>query len=68
MLVENIKERANRRGTNLYRIKDRCHLSNGSIRRWNDSFPSADKLKRVAIFLETTMDELMKGCEDDFRP
>ena len=64
MLRDNIKVLAEKRGTNFHKIEEKCELSNGSIRRWNTWYPSADKLKKVAVFLDTTMDELMKGCAE----
>lgn len=59
-LRDKIKEIADARGTNFHKIEDRCGLGNGSIKGWvGGRFPSADRLFRVAMFLETSMDEIM---------
>ena len=65
-LRDKIKELAEARGTTFHKIEDRCGLGNGSIRNWvGGKYPSADRLFRVALFLETSMDEIMLGCIDD---
>ena len=59
-LRDKIKELADARGTTFHKIEDRCGLGNGSIRNWtNGKYPSADRLFRFSIFLETPMDEIM---------
>lgn len=72
-LREKIKELADARGTTFSKIERRCGLGNGSIRQWTDGrYPSSDRLYRVALFLDTTVDEIMaetyaKGDFDDNR-
>lgn len=49
-------------------IESSCNLGNGSIRRWNESSPSYDKVLRVANFLNVDPLWLMTGemyCSDN---
>ena len=59
-LRDKIKEIAYERGTTFATIEKRCGIGNGSIAKWKDGrFPSAEILFRVAMFLDTPMDEIM---------
>ena len=40
-------------------------LGNGSIRRWNDSSPSADKLQKAADFFDVSTDFLIYGYDKE---
>lgn len=65
-LKEKIRELADARGTTFHKIEDLCGLGNGSIRKWvGNKFPSADRLYRVANFLGTTTDDLVRWCLDE---
>lgn len=65
-LNELIKDLAYARGTTISKVESRCGLGNGSIRLWNGGrFPSADRLYKVAGFLGTTVDEILKECMAD---
>lgn len=62
-LKELIKNLAYARGTTISKVESRCGLGNGSIRLWEKGrYPSADRLYRVAGFLGTSVDEIMKEC------
>lgn len=59
-LRDKIKEIAYERGTTFATIEKRCGIGNGSIAKWkNGRCPSAEILFRVAMFLDTPMDEIM---------
>lgn len=60
MIVENIKALCKREGVTIKAVEEICNLGNGTIRRWDDSSPSVDKLARVARFFRVTIDELIK--------
>ena len=62
MLYDKIKEVAQTRNVSIYRIEIDLKFSNGSLRKWNNSTPSATSLKKVANYLHVTLDELL---EDD---
>lgn len=60
MLVKNIKALCEREGVTVKALEEICNLGNGTIRRWNRSAPSVDKVLRVASFFGVTIDELLK--------
>ena len=61
MLYDKIKEVAKNRKVSIYRIERDLNFSNGSLRKWNNSNPSATSLKKVADYLNVTLDELLEG-------
>lgn len=66
-LLDRVKELITLRGMTIAELERKANLSNGSIRRWENSFPSADKLQKVAKILGTSMDYLLlgKSAEDN---
>lgn len=60
-LLDRIKDLTKKNGMNIKVLEISAGLGNGTIRRWDDSPPSADKLLKVANLLNTTMDYLMTG-------
>ncbi|CYY73886.1 helix-turn-helix domain-containing protein [Streptococcus suis] len=60
MLYDKIKEVAQTRKVSIYRIERDLEFSNGSLRKWNDSTPSVTSLKKVANYLDVTLDELLE--------
>lgn len=61
MLYDKIKEVAKTKSLSIYRIERDLGFSNGSLRKWNNSTPSATSLKKVANYLNVTSDELLEG-------
>lgn len=60
MLYDNIKLIAKERGVPIYKIEDDCGYQRGAICKWNESSPTAKRLKVVADYLKVTVDELLK--------
>ena len=60
MLYDKIKEVAKAKSLSIYRIERDLGFSNGSLRKWNNSIPSATSLKKVANYLNVTSDELLE--------
>lgn len=59
MLYNKIKKIARDRKVSIYRIERDTDMSNGTISKWNESHPEARNLKKVADYLEVSMDELL---------
>lgn len=66
-MLDKIRTLAKAKGKTLVDVERDCKLGQRSIYNWNDHVPSADKVKRVADYLGTTMDELMRGDDSDGR-
>lgn len=58
-MVTIIKELCTRNGTNIKAVEDACGLSNASIRRWDDSWPSIDKVLAVAQHFGVSLEYLL---------
>lgn len=63
MLYDKIKEVAKTKSLSIYRIERDLGFSNGSLRKWNNSTPSATSLKKVANYLNVTLDDLLEETE-----
>lgn len=60
MLYDKIKKIAKENNISIYRIEKDLDLSNGSIRKWNSSIPLSQTLKKVADYLNVSIDKLME--------
>jgi transcriptional regulator with XRE-family HTH domain len=60
-IVERIKEMAFKRKKTIAEIERELNLGNGTIRRWNNTLPSGNILKKVAEYFGVTMDFLVNG-------
>lgn len=63
VLFERIKALVDEKNLSLRAIEIEANLSNNSLRRWDNSMPSADKLATVAKILQVSTDYLM-GISD----
>jgi len=56
---EKIKRVSKQKGVPFYVLEIRANLSSGSISKWKTVSPSAKAIKRVAVLLDVTADELI---------
>ena len=63
-MVGKIRRIAAERGWSLRELEKQAGVSVGTIYRWDDSTPSADKLLKVAKTLDVSMEELMEEDGD----
>lgn len=61
MLYDKIKKVADSKSISIYRIEKDLEFSNGSLRKWNSSTPSATSLKKVADYLGVDLNNLLEG-------
>lgn len=57
-MVSLIKELCTKQKTNIKALERELGLGNGTIRRWDDSSPSYEKLQKVADYFGITVAEL----------
>lgn len=62
-LVSRIKSLAKENDMNLKLLEESAGFGNGTIRRWDNSPPSADKLLKIAHLLNTSCEFLLTGIE-----
>lgn len=60
-MLEIIKDLCFQKGITIAELERRANLGNGTIRRWGDTYPSVDKVDRVAKILNTTIEYLYTG-------
>lgn len=59
MLVDKIKTLCDERGETLASLERKMNFGNGTIRRWDNTVPSGDKLAKVADFFRVSVDYLL---------
>ena len=57
-IYDNIVRHAKNKGVSIREIERVCELSPGSVCKWNEVSPSVRSLRKVADFLECSLDEL----------
>lgn len=60
MIYERIEALCKERGLSIRKLENECGLSNGSIAKWRTVSPSAESLYKVAQYLKTTVEELIR--------
>lgn len=60
MIYQNIKAIADSKGISIRKIEIDTDITLGSIYHWNENKPSVDKVAKVANYLGTTIEELIK--------
>lgn len=60
MIYDNIKAIADAKKVSIRKIEQETGIVLGSIYHWNDIKPSVDKVAKVASYLGTTVEELIK--------
>ncbi len=56
MLVEKIQALCKRKNITLARLEKDLNFGNGTIRRWDSSSPSIDKIMEVANYFKVSVD------------
>ena len=65
-IVDIIKDLCREHDTSIPKIEKEIGLSNGSIYNWNRSYPSIDKVIKVANYLDVSIDTLVgRNFEED---
>lgn len=63
-LVEKVRFLCKQRKTNVASLERELDFGNGTIRKWDKAYPSADKLKKVADYFGVTVDYLLNDSDD----
>lgn len=66
MLLDRVKELINQRSMTIAELERKINLSPGSIRNWNKSIPSADKIQKVADYFDVTTDYLLGRTDNPY--
>lgn len=66
-LKENVKRYANKKGIPVYKLEEKMGIAKGSISKWNEIKPSADKIVSASRILGVSVEELFSGEENGIR-
>ena len=61
MIYDRVKALAKKRNVSIRKIEIDCGFSQGSVCKRNEVSPSAEKVKKVADYLKTSVDEILKS-------
>ena len=64
MIFANIAALCKARGISIARLERETGLGNATIRGWESSSPTVEKLKIVADYFGKTVDEMMSNQQD----
>lgn len=59
-MLDNIRAKCKENNVTLAEVERQCGLGTRTIYRWDECVPSIDKVKRVADFLNCSVDELLE--------
>jgi transcriptional regulator with XRE-family HTH domain len=60
-LLEKIQSLCDQKGITIYKLEQETDLTKGSIRKWETSSPSSEKLLKVAKYFNVSMESLIDG-------
>lgn len=63
-MLQKIIRLGKEQGLTVADIERECNIGTRSIYRWDENTPAVDKVKRVADYLGTTVDDLLKEDEE----
>lgn len=66
-LLENVREQSRAKGITIAELEKEAGLAENTIYKWDKVNPSVDKVQRVAMALETTIDELLSKRKNEVR-
>lgn len=59
MILIKIESLCKSKGITISKLEKECGIGNGTIARWDKSFPRTDNLKKVADFLGVSIEHLI---------
>lgn len=64
-ISKRIEELCIKNNISIAELERRLNFGNSTIRKWDKSFPSVDKVSKVAEYFHVTVEYLFKGVEED---
>lgn len=65
MILKNIIKLCRERGISISKLEKTLGFGNATIRGWENSSPSVDKIKKVADFFGVSIEVLISGSDDE---
>jgi transcriptional regulator with XRE-family HTH domain len=67
-ILDRIRSLANERKVTLAELERSLDFSNGSLRKWDTSTPSGDKIEKVADYFNVSVDYLLGRTKNPYSP
>ncbi|WP_065428486.1 helix-turn-helix domain-containing protein [Streptococcus oralis] len=67
-ILDRIRSLANERKVTLAELERNLDFSNGSLRKWDTSTPSGDKIEKVADYFNVSVDYLLGRTKNPYSP
>lgn len=64
MIYDNIKAIAKEQGISVAQIERHFDFARGAIAKWDEHKPSIERITRVADYLHTKVDDLIRESDD----
>lgn len=64
-MYSKVKELCKQKNISVSELESELNFSRGSLCKWNVNVPSITKVKAVADYFHVTVDELLKGDEEN---
>lgn len=64
-MYSKVKELCKQKNISVSELESELKFSRGSLCKWNVNVPSITKVKAVADYFHVTVDELLKGDEEN---
>lgn len=63
-LLDRILELCSKNNIKIAKLEKETGLANGSVKKWKDVYPSADRLQKVANYFNVSVDYLLGRTEN----
>lgn len=67
MLYEKVKKLAGKKKISINQLEKDLGFSSSYISKWRTSMPSAENLRKVALYLETTTEDLLRDEREEVK-
>ena len=61
MILKKIQELCAEKGISIHQLEKECGLGNATVRGWERSVPTVDKLKKVADYFGKSIEYFLEG-------
>lgn len=62
-MLDRIKELCDKNNIKIKPLEEKLGLSNGSIRQWDEKYPSCDRIAKVANYFNVSIEYLLTGSD-----
>lgn len=60
MILKRVKELCEKKGVSISRLEKDCNIGNATIKKWDESMPRVDTLKKVADYFGVSIEYFLE--------